>query len=114
MLDNSTLKQRLDDGEDILVLDVRSPDEFVGEQGHIKGALNIPLDVLPDRLSELGDYEERSIILVCRSDRRSSQAAQLLARQGFADVHVVRGGMTEWNTRDFEVERQHSGSRNPS
>lgn len=104
MIDSSTLKQRLDDGEDILVLDVRGPDEFVGEQGHISGAFNIPLDVLPDRLTELGDYEERPIVLVCRSDRRSSQAAQLLAQQGFADVHVARGGMTEWNNNGFQVE----------
>ncbi len=110
MIDSSTLKQRLDDGEDILVLDVRSTDDFVGEQGHVIGASNIPLEELSERLTELGAYEERPIILVCRSDRRSSEAAQLLARQGFADVHVARGGMTAWNTNGFKVEQQGDSS----
>jgi uncharacterized membrane protein YdjX (TVP38/TMEM64 family)/rhodanese-related sulfurtransferase len=99
------LKQGLDSGEDILVLDVRGADEFVGEQGHISRANNIPLDQLPNRLTELADYQERPIVIVCRTDRRSRQAAQLLVQEGFADVQVARGGMTEWNTKDFPVER---------
>lgn len=105
MLSIQKLKQRLDAGEDLLVLDVRSAEDFVGQQGHINGATNIPLEAMPDRLAELGEYEERPIILVCRTDRRSSQAAQLLTREGFVDVHVARGGMTEWNAAGFQFER---------
>ena len=105
MLSIPELKQRIDSGADMLVLDVRNAPEFIGEQGHIANARNIPLEELPKRLAEFGDYEERPIILVCRTDRRSSQAAQLLARQGFADVHVARGGMTEWNANGFQVQR---------
>jgi len=103
MLSIAELKQRLDAGEDILVLDVRSAEDFVGEQGYIAEAKNIPLEDLPNRLAELGDYEERPIILVCRTDRRSSQAEKLLAREGFADVHVARGGMTDWNQNGYPL-----------
>jgi len=103
MLSIPELKQRLDAGEDILVLDVRNAEDFVGEQGHITNAMNIALEELPNRLAELGDYEERPIILVCRTDRRSSQAAQLLAREGFADVHVARSGMTDWNQHKYPL-----------
>lgn len=105
MLSVPELKQRLDDGEDILVLDVRGASDFTGEQGHIAGAISIPLEELPQRLADLGEYEECPIALVCRTDRRSSQAAKLLAREGFADVHVAKGGMTEWNAKGFHVER---------
>lgn len=105
MLSIPELKQRLDGGEDILVLDVRSAQDFTGEQGHIATATNIPLEELPNRLAELGGYEERPIVLVCRTDRRSCQAAELLAREGFADVHVAKGGMTDWNAKGFRVER---------
>jgi uncharacterized membrane protein YdjX (TVP38/TMEM64 family)/rhodanese-related sulfurtransferase len=105
MLSIVDLKQQIDTNEDILLLDVRSAADFVGEQGHIACARNIPLEELPTRLAELAEYEERPVILVCRTDRRSSQAAQLLAREGFADVHVAKGGMTEWNARGFHVER---------
>lgn len=103
MLSIPELKQRLDTGEDILVLDVRSSNDFVGEQGHIAKATNIPLEELPNRLPELGDNEERPIILVCRTDRRSSQAAKLLSQQGFADVQVARGGMTDWNLNGYPL-----------
>jgi uncharacterized membrane protein YdjX (TVP38/TMEM64 family) len=105
MLSIPELKRRLDAHDDVLVLDVRGANDFTGEQGHIAGAINIPLEELPARLAELGDYEERPIALVCRTDRRSSQAAQLLARQGFADVHVCKGGMTEWNANSFPIQR---------
>jgi len=69
------LKQRLDDGEDVLVLDVRTAEDFVGEQGHISVAINIPLDELGTRLAEISDYQERPVITVCRTDRKSDQAA---------------------------------------
>jgi len=104
MVNVDELKQRIDAGEDLLVLDVRSADDFVGEQGHIAGALNIALEDLPDRLESLAEYEERPIIIICRTDKRSAKAATLLAQQGFADVHVARMGMTDWNSRGYEKE----------
>ena len=100
------LKQRLDAGEDLLVLDVRSTEDFVGEQGHIAAAKNIPLEELPNHLDKLGEFEERPIILVCRTDRRSSQAEKLLTREGFAEVHVARGGMTDWHQNGYPIKQE--------
>lgn len=104
MISIPELKQYLDQGEDILVLDVRSPADFVGEQGHIEKAMNIPLEELANRTEEIKTYEERPIYLVCRTDRRSSKAAHILASKGFANVQVVRGGMTDWNTNGFPIQ----------
>ncbi|MDT8405098.1 VTT domain-containing protein [Sulfuriflexus sp.] len=104
MMTVESLKQRLDDHADILVLDVRSTDEFIGEQGHITNAVNIPLEELASRLDELSDRLEHPIAIVCRTDRRSAKAALLLAKKGFADVHVVKGGMTDWNRKAYPVE----------
>lgn len=104
MLNVNELKQRLDNNEGVLVLDVRTADDFVGEQHHIVGATNIPLEALSRRIEELADHQERPIAIVCRTDRRSAKAAQLLARRGFADVHVTKGGMTDWNKSGFPVE----------
>jgi uncharacterized membrane protein YdjX (TVP38/TMEM64 family) len=104
MLNVNELKQRLDNNEDVLILDVRTADDFVGEQHHIVGATNIPLEALSHRIEELADYQERPIAIVCRTDRRSAKAAQLLTQKGFADVHVVRGGMTQWNELGYGVE----------
>ena len=104
MLSIPELKERLDAGEDLLVLDVRTAEDFIGEQGHIAQARNIPLEELPTRIDEILDWEEKPVVLVCRTDRRSAKAAQILARHGFADVHVARGGMTDWNANGFPVE----------
>lgn len=104
MMDTETLKTRLDADEDMLVLDVRTADDFSGEQGHIHNALNLPVEELPARMGELSDYIEKTIAIVCRTDRRSAKAAQLLARQGYADVHIVRGGMTLWNKAGYAVD----------
>jgi len=96
MLDVDTLKQKMERGEPVLVLDVRDAAEFNGQEGHIPGATNLPLAELPARVTELDDRRQAAIHLVCRTDRRSAQAAGLLADAGFADVRVVRGGMTAW------------------
>jgi uncharacterized membrane protein YdjX (TVP38/TMEM64 family)/rhodanese-related sulfurtransferase len=104
MLGVEELKGRLDEQENLLLLDVRTAADFVGEQGHIAGATNIPLEALEARLDELVVDLERPIALVCRTDRRSARAAALLARRGFADVHVVQGGMTAWLGNGWAVE----------
>jgi uncharacterized membrane protein YdjX (TVP38/TMEM64 family)/rhodanese-related sulfurtransferase len=104
VMDIGSLKQNLDTGDDMLVLDVRAADDFVGEQGHIAKARNIAVEDLANRLDDLSDYAEKSIALVCRTDKRSTKAAQILSQNGFTDVHVVQGGMTAWNKAGYEVE----------
>jgi len=104
MLSIEQLKQRLDAGEDLLLLDVRSREEFVGEQGHLEGARNLPLASLAERLDELGEDPERPIAIICHTDRRSAKAAALLTRRGFADVHVVRGGMSAWREQGWPTQ----------
>lgn len=105
MLNVTELKQRLDKGEDVLVLDVRTKEDFTGKQGYIDGATNISVEELSDRLDELADRTERPVAIVCRTDKRSAKAAQILARNGFADVHIVKGGMTDWNANGYPIDR---------
>ncbi len=103
MLSVEELKARAD-SKTGLILDVRTTADFVGEQGHIADALNLPLEELEARLAEVGDDPERPIAIVCRTDRRSAKAAALMARRGFADARVVRGGMTAWLAQGWPVE----------
>ena len=105
MLDVPELKRRLDAGEDVLVLDVRPLDGFTGDLGHIPGVTHIPLNELEQRLHELETYQEKPVVTVCRTDRMSSQAAQLLANKGFSNVVVARMGMTDWNKNGYPIER---------
>lgn len=77
----------------LIVLDVRKPAELTGELGQIKGAINIPVDDLEDRLDELTKYKQNHhIAVVCRSGNRSKRATVILTENGFNATNVL-GGM---------------------
>jgi uncharacterized membrane protein YdjX (TVP38/TMEM64 family) len=105
MIDIPEFRQRLDAEKNLLVLDVRTADDFVGEQGHIEEAVNIPVEDLQQRMEEIGNFLERPVAIVCRTDKKSAKAALLLTEEGFADVHIVRGGMTKWLDAGLPVVR---------
>jgi phage shock protein E len=81
------------------LLDVRTPEEFA--TGHIHGAVNIPLDVLENRLNEVPT--DQPIVVYCRSGNRSAQASQILARAGYTIIYDM-GGLNEWTAQGFPVE----------
>ena len=89
------LRDRLARGEAPLILDVRGPDEFDGPLGHIEGARNVPLPELPGHIPAIGP-KAGPIVVVCLTDKRSSQAAASLADAGLRDIAVLRGGMRAW------------------
>ena len=71
--------------EGALLLDVRTPQEFAA--GHVKGALNISVQTLAQRTSELPT--DKVIVVYCRSGRRSAHATKLLMSAGFKEVYDV-------------------------
>lgn len=87
---------------ELILIDVRRPDEYVGELGHISGSQLIVLDELPMRLEEIP--KEKVVIFVCRSGARSASATQFALENGYQSVFNMRGGMMAWNQLQFEVE----------
>ena len=80
-----------------VVLDVRTEEEYYGPLGHINGSILIPINELEDRLSELNDYKENTIYVVCRSGNRSGFGKDILNENNFTAVNVD-GGMLDWKT----------------
>jgi len=105
MMDVESVKQKLDSDTDVLLLDVRSAEDYVGEQGHVKGSILISLEELAKRLSEIEKFNAKTVMIISRTDRDSTKAAQILVKHGFVDVHVVKQGMTAWNLKGYSVER---------
>jgi len=103
MLDVDELKQKLNTDEDVLLLDVRTDSDFIGEQGHINGAVLIPLEELAINLGKIEHYQQKMVVTICRTDKRSAKAAQLLSKKGFSNVRVVRQGMTDWINKEYPV-----------
>lgn len=87
------LKQRLDAGEKLNIIDVREPYEY--EAFNI-GAKLIPLGQLPSRLSEISHLKNEEIIVHCRSGARSANAKLFLEDEGFTNVRNLLGGILAW------------------
>ena len=98
-IETGELRRRLASPVAPLVVDVRGRDEFDGPLGHIDGARNIPLAELPAHRRELA-AAGRPLVLVCLTDKRSSQAAADLAAAGLRDLAVLQGGMKAWHALD--------------
>ena len=78
---------------DVLLIDVREPAEFAS--GHIPGAINVPLDILPDEISRLVPDLTQEIVVYCRSGARSRSAMRFLEEMGYTNITDL-GGILDW------------------
>ncbi|MGF1641525.1 MAG: rhodanese-like domain-containing protein [Rhodospirillales bacterium] len=101
------LKTRLDAGDDVVVLDVRTEAEFAGPGGHVPGAINLPLgDLQAQLLVHGGDPalpRDRPIYVHCAGSMRASTAARALREARYTEVAVVDGGLRAWRRRGFPL-----------
>lgn len=95
---------RLIGRDDVVLIDVREPDEFRGE--HIKGAHHIPLGSIPSKLAELEKHKTKQVLLYCRSGNRSSAAANMMVKAGFTNVGHLAGGIMAWKAESYPVSRK--------
>jgi rhodanese-related sulfurtransferase len=90
------LKEAIKNDTNLVILDVRTPAELTGEHGQIEGLINIPVQVLGERVSELDKYKEKNIAVICRSGNRSVFATKIMQGKGFNAKNVL-GGMKAYN-----------------
>ncbi len=91
-IDAVGMQQLLDSHENSIIVDVRTSGEFT--ELHIKGAVNIPLDKILSGSFPLPD-KNTYIFVYCRSGKRSSEAAEHLARDGYSNVYDL-GALSNW------------------
>ena len=84
------------------LLDVRTPGEF--DAGHIPGAYNVPLDVLPEHAADVRALDA-PVVLVCQSGSRARRAGALLGEARAVHLHVLDGGMQAWVASGLPVRR---------
>jgi rhodanese-related sulfurtransferase len=85
------------------LLDVREPSEYA--EVHAIEATLIPLGQLPSRLNEIAKYKNIPVAVICRSGRRSAQAAEILRNAGFTQVANVEGGTNAWVSAGLPIVR---------
>lgn len=91
------LVQRQAAGEKVLVIDVRSPDEFAA--GHVPGAINVPVDSITGNEAILKDWKQKPVVLYCKSGRRAAMAASTLEKQGFIRLEHLTGDIGGWQAQ---------------
>lgn len=89
------------DQPDVYLIDVREQWEY--DEGHIPGVTLIPMNEIPNRLTEIPTDKE--VIVTCRSGNRSGQITDYLRQQGFDNVHNMSGGIVEWEAAGYPVDR---------
>ncbi len=87
----------------VKLIDVRQPEEYVGELGHIPGSELMALETLPDYLGTLPT--DQTIVFICRSGARSARATAFAMMNGFQHVFNMQGGMILWNDLQLPIER---------
>jgi len=89
------LKEKIDKGEDFILLDVREPHEYQFSRIKEKEAMVVPMMQLPRVINQLP--KDKDIYIICRSGSRSMQATLWLNQQGFENVKNVDGGILAWS-----------------
>jgi len=90
------LKQKLDNKEDFIFIDVREPHEY--EEFNL-GAILLPLGDIMKAITEYEDRKEEEIVVHCRSGARSGMAKNLMTEAGYTNVRNLEGGVLAWQEK---------------
>lgn len=98
-IDSESLHERIASGEDVMLVDIRTPAEIA--QGAIPDAMRLPMHLIPMRMNELP--KDRDVVLYCRSGARSYQACAYMMQQGYDRVLNLRGGIIAWARHGYPI-----------
>jgi rhodanese-related sulfurtransferase len=90
--------------QDAVPVDVRPMADF--SQGHIVGALNIPMNSFENQLKQLEKHKSRPVVVHCRSGAQSAAACRVLRKHGFEKVYNLRGGILAWQSANLPLTRK--------
>jgi rhodanese-related sulfurtransferase len=88
--------------EDIVILDVRTPDEY--SRGHLAGSKLLPLDQIDLQADKILKDKNRAVLVYCLSGSRSAVASQILESKGYQTIYNLSHGLMEWRIKQFPLE----------
>jgi len=97
------LQARRERGDDLVLIDVREPDEFAS--GHPVGARNVPLDQIEARLAGAVKNKTVPLLLICASGSRAQRAVAAAKKLGYEQAQAVAGGLKAWKEANLPVEK---------
>lgn len=101
-LSGRDVKRILDSGEEVILLDVRTKEEY--ERSKLRLAKNLPYEEIEDRITNLVPDKKSKIIVYCLSGSRSQVACQTLEELGYTDIVNLENGLLSWRANGFSLE----------
>jgi len=98
-IDSEDLQSRISEGDDFVLLDIRSAGELA--QGVLPNAEHMPMHLIPLKINDLP--RDKDVILYCHSGARSYHACAYLAQQGFKNAINLRGGILGWARSGYQL-----------
>ena len=99
LIANTKAREEVEAGAKLI--DVREPHEW--DEAHLEGAIHVPQGELLDRIDEVAPDHSERIVLYCRTDNRSTRAADALRDLGYDNVSVMEGGIVDWQEDGLPV-----------
>ena len=90
----------------LTIIDVRRPQEYTDELGHIATSKLVTLDTLMDHIDDIP--KDKTVVFICRSGRRSANATAIAKDNGFESAYNMKGGMMLWNEMGLPTEGKNS------
>lgn len=100
-IDVQELKTKLESGEKFQFIDCREQEEW--DESHIDGATFIPLSSFQEKYEAVLKDKNETIVIQCRSGKRSMNACMFLLSKGYSDLVNVEGGILAWTAAGFKV-----------
>lgn len=98
------IKSRIEKGEKVVLLDVRTPEEY--KSGYIAKSISLPLDVIGQKVESAVKDKNAQIIAYCNTGVRSKKAVEVLQSLGYKNIVDMEGGMAAWKKADYAVVKQ--------
>jgi rhodanese-related sulfurtransferase len=91
------------DSRQVVILDVRAPGDYRGNDGHIAGAVSAPFETIERQLPELLPYQNETVLVYGAGESDGALAAQLLTVAGFRNVVHIAGGLEGWIEQGYRT-----------
>ena len=102
-IDATELKKVLDAKTDVVLLDVRTPQEFA--KGNIAGSINLPVDEVQNKVEKLLPDKNKIIYAYCLSGSRSVHAVDAMVKFGYKKVYDIKSGLLAWKAKGYPVSK---------
>ena len=90
--------------DDALIIDIRAVAEY--NNGHIKGAKNVPVNDLASNIDSYSDYKNKPVLIYCNSGSSTSRAIRLLKNAGFEKINNLEGGIAAWKEANMPLTKK--------